>query len=105
MYAGAMENWGLITYREARVLVAPDSAAAAKESAALVVGHEMAHMWFGNLVTMVNVPLALSSFFLPAPRLDYHSHNLSFFISMLRTAYNELILDKNSDSDSNMLKP
>ena len=55
LYAGAMENWGLITYREARLLVAPDSAAAAKQAAALVVGHEMAHMWFGNLVTMVGL--------------------------------------------------
>ena len=41
-----MENWGLITYREARVLVAPDSAAQVKQEAALVVGHEIAHQWF-----------------------------------------------------------
>lgn len=51
--AGAMENWGLVTYRETAVLVDPvNSSASAKQWVALVVGHELAHQWFGNLVTM-----------------------------------------------------
>ncbi|XP_022788315.1 puromycin-sensitive aminopeptidase-like [Stylophora pistillata] len=50
---GAMENWGLVTYRETCLLIDPsDSSSAAKQYVALVVGHELAHMWFGNLVTV-----------------------------------------------------
>ena len=49
-----MENWGLITYRETALLIDPtQSSSAAKQWVALVVGHEIAHQWFGNLVTMV----------------------------------------------------
>jgi len=51
--AGAMENWGLVTYREMRLLVdEKETSKQCKEDVALVVGHECAHMWFGNLVTM-----------------------------------------------------
>ena len=51
--AGAMENWGAITYRETALLVDPDnSAAGTRQRVAEVVAHEMAHMWFGDLVTM-----------------------------------------------------
>ncbi|KAJ3324928.1 Aminopeptidase 2 mitochondrial [Boothiomyces sp. JEL0866] len=51
--AGAMENWGLVTYRESALLYDPaKSSAKAKERVAYVVGHELAHQWFGNLVTM-----------------------------------------------------
>ena len=51
--AGAMENWGLVTYRETALLVDPQkSSAKTKQWVALVVGHELAHQWFGNLVTM-----------------------------------------------------
>lgn len=50
-----MENWGLVTYREARLLVdEANSSAISKQDVALVVGHEIAHQWFGNLVTMVS---------------------------------------------------
>ena len=49
-----MENWGLITYRIIRILVDPSSGnELLKQNAALVVSHEIAHQWFGNLVTMV----------------------------------------------------
>lgn len=51
--AGAMENWGLVTYREVALMV--DDAAASpqtKQRVAIVVAHEIAHQWFGNLVTM-----------------------------------------------------
>lgn len=51
--AGAMENWGLVTYRENSVLIDPaNSSSAAYQCVAEVVAHELAHMWFGNLVTM-----------------------------------------------------
>ncbi|XP_070499206.1 puromycin-sensitive aminopeptidase [Chironomus tepperi] len=51
--AGAMEGWGLITYRETMVLVDPENTSLIrKQNIALTVGHEVAHQWFGNLVTM-----------------------------------------------------
>jgi puromycin-sensitive aminopeptidase len=51
--AGAMENWGAITYRESALLVDPEqSSTVNKQWVALVIGHEIAHQWFGNLVTM-----------------------------------------------------
>jgi puromycin-sensitive aminopeptidase len=51
--AGAMENWGAITYREIAILVDPkNSSAGTKQIVASIVSHEMAHQWFGNLVTM-----------------------------------------------------
>lgn len=51
--AGAMENWGAVTYRETALLVDPDnSSTAIKQYVAIVVAHELAHQWFGNLVTM-----------------------------------------------------
>uniref|UniRef100_A0A3B5LVZ0 Aminopeptidase n=1 Tax=Xiphophorus couchianus TaxID=32473 RepID=A0A3B5LVZ0_9TELE len=51
--AGAMENWGLVTYRETALLIDPkNSCSSSRQWVALVVGHELAHQWFGNLVTM-----------------------------------------------------
>ncbi|XP_051165800.1 puromycin-sensitive aminopeptidase [Leptopilina boulardi] len=51
--SGAMENWGLVTYRETCLLVDPQNTSTVrKQYIALVVGHELAHQWFGNLVTM-----------------------------------------------------
>jgi len=51
--AGAMENWGLLTYRESTLLYDPKSSSMSdKENVAIIVAHELAHMWFGNLVTM-----------------------------------------------------
>eukprot|EP01123_Difflugia_compressa_P005969 TRINITY_DN18102_c0_g1_i1.p1 TRINITY_DN18102_c0_g1~~TRINITY_DN18102_c0_g1_i1.p1 ORF type:complete len:732 (-),score=138.48 TRINITY_DN18102_c0_g1_i1:85-2145(-) len=49
---GAMENWGLITYRETALLCTDKSSFQAKARVAYVVAHELAHQWFGNLVTM-----------------------------------------------------
>ncbi|KAL1382983.1 aminopeptidase 2 mitochondrial precursor [Phyllosticta capitalensis] len=51
--AGAMENWGLVTYRVVDVLFdEKTSGASTKQRVAEVVQHELAHQWFGNLVTM-----------------------------------------------------
>ncbi|SLM36209.1 aminopeptidase [Lasallia pustulata] len=51
--AGAMENWGLITYRVVDLMFdEKNSGASTKERIAEVVQHELAHQWFGNLVTM-----------------------------------------------------
>ena len=50
---GAMENWGLVTYREAALMIDADKASIQqKQRVAIVVAHELAHQWFGNLVTM-----------------------------------------------------
>ncbi|HVL03505.1 MAG TPA: M1 family metallopeptidase, partial [Acidimicrobiales bacterium] len=50
---GAMENLGAITFREQVLLVDPDAVAQAElQRVADVVAHELAHMWFGDLVTM-----------------------------------------------------
>ncbi len=51
--SGAMENWGLITYRESCLLADPATASQSTfELIASVIGHETSHQWFGNLVTM-----------------------------------------------------
>ncbi len=51
--AGAMENFGAITFRETDLLLDPETASfAAKRNATLAIVHEMAHQWFGDLVTM-----------------------------------------------------
>lgn len=51
--SGAMENWGLITYREVALLADPSSTSVnSKHYIATVVAHELSHQWFGNLVTM-----------------------------------------------------
>ncbi|KAG1685465.1 Glutamyl aminopeptidase [Nymphon striatum] len=51
--SGAMEHWGLITYRETNLLFnEKESSSVNKQRVATVISHELAHMWFGNLVTM-----------------------------------------------------
>ncbi|HYB03579.1 MAG TPA: M1 family metallopeptidase [Nitrososphaerales archaeon] len=50
--AGAMENWGAITFREVALLTDENSSASNRRNVAVVVGHEIAHQWFGDLVTM-----------------------------------------------------
>jgi aminopeptidase N len=51
--AGAMENWGLVTFRESVLYVDPKSSGIeTKQYVCMVVSHELAHQWFGNLVTM-----------------------------------------------------
>ncbi|XP_064358974.1 endoplasmic reticulum aminopeptidase 1-like isoform X1 [Dromaius novaehollandiae] len=51
--SGAMENWGLTTYRESALLYDPEkSSAFSKLLITMTIAHELAHQWFGNLVTM-----------------------------------------------------
>lgn len=51
--AGAMENWGLITFRETALLYNEETASIMdKQIVTIVIAHELAHQWFGNLVTM-----------------------------------------------------
>ncbi|GAA6234196.1 glutamyl aminopeptidase [Lates japonicus] len=50
---GAMENWGLITYRETNLLYdESQSSSYNKQRVASVIAHELVHQWFGNIVTM-----------------------------------------------------
>ncbi|XP_025986513.2 aminopeptidase N [Solenopsis invicta] len=51
-FSGAMENWGLVTYRESGLLnVKGKTTTKAKQEIATVIAHELSHQWFGNLVT------------------------------------------------------
>jgi len=50
--AGAMENWGAITFRETRLLVDASTSTKIKMQVSLAITHELAHQWFGDLVTM-----------------------------------------------------
>ena len=52
-FSGGMENWGAIVYNESVLLVDPATATAAmRQRVHGLIAHEMAHQWFGNLVTM-----------------------------------------------------
>ncbi|KAM8984244.1 aminopeptidase Q isoform 2-T2 [Ara ararauna] len=51
--AGAMENWGLMTFHESSLMYRPsDKFTSRKAMIAIIVSHELGHQWFGNLVTM-----------------------------------------------------
>lgn len=50
--SGAMENWGLITYREICLLADEDTSISLRQQIVEVIAHETSHQWFGNLVTM-----------------------------------------------------
>ncbi len=51
--SAAMENWGAVTYRESALLIdEKQSSLSSKQWVAIVIAHELAHQWFGNLVTM-----------------------------------------------------
>ncbi len=50
--AGAMENWGAITFRESLLMVNKSTSLRAKKRILEVIAHELTHQWFGDLVTM-----------------------------------------------------
>ncbi|XP_029072251.1 leucyl-cystinyl aminopeptidase isoform X1 [Monodon monoceros] len=51
--AGAMENWGLLTFREETLLYDNNTSSVVdKKLVTKIIAHELAHQWFGNLVTM-----------------------------------------------------
>lgn len=50
--SGAMENWGLVTYRESMMLTTSSASLGTKRTVATTITHELAHQWFGDLVTM-----------------------------------------------------
>ncbi len=49
---GAMENWGAITFRDMRLLVDDTTSISQRRATLTTIAHEIAHQWFGNLVTM-----------------------------------------------------
>lgn len=49
---GAMENWGAITFREIRLMIGEDTSLSIMKIVDQVISHELAHQWFGDLVTM-----------------------------------------------------
>ncbi len=49
---GAMENWGAISFRESQLLVSPATSTRVRRHTLDTLAHEIAHQWFGNLVTM-----------------------------------------------------
>jgi tricorn protease interacting factor F2/3 len=51
---GAMENWGAISFREVRLLIGPDATSFQRRDVFETVAHEIAHQWFGDLVTMAS---------------------------------------------------
>jgi aminopeptidase N len=51
-FSGAMENWGAITYNDRVLLVGPSSTMQNRQTVFSIQAHEMAHQWFGDLVTM-----------------------------------------------------
>jgi aminopeptidase N len=51
-FSGAMENWGAITYNDQALLVTPSSTMGNRQTVFSIQAHEMAHQWFGDLVTM-----------------------------------------------------
>lgn len=68
-----MENWGLVTYRESLLLVSADTPPPQVLSVARVIGHEVAHMWFGDMVTMVLIYMHEYMMFLHLYKIRYLS--------------------------------
>ncbi|CAH3161876.1 unnamed protein product [Porites lobata] len=94
---GAMENWGIITFRESALLFDPITGSAADQKlVAMIVNHEVAHQWFGNLVTMswwndlwLNEGFAVYLEYLATDDLNYKWKRADeFMLDSLREALN-----------------
>ncbi|KAI3380154.1 hypothetical protein SNEBB_008330 [Seison nebaliae] len=115
--AGAMENWGCVTYRDVDLLIdEKKSTIPGKIRVAMTVAHEIAHMWFGNLVTMkwwkhlwLNEGFAswmqhfcVNEFF---PEFDVwtdfisHTHNAALYRDSLANTHAIEVEVKNSEED------
>ncbi len=51
-HVGGMEHWGCVTYEERALILNDNPSASDKLRIAYIVAHELAHQWFGNIVTM-----------------------------------------------------
>jgi puromycin-sensitive aminopeptidase len=72
--AGAMENWGCITYRETKLLVDPvASSLDTKQRSARTIAHELAHMWFGNVIHHL-VFFVFRDWFIQLVTMDWWTH-------------------------------
>lgn len=89
-----MENWGLVTYRETDLLIDESTAGVSQMNrVSIVINHELAHQWFGNLVTMnwwndlwLNESFATFAETLSTDKLHPEYNNMESFVSdmMLR---------------------
>ncbi|XP_022908789.2 aminopeptidase N-like [Onthophagus taurus] len=87
--AGAMENWGLVTFRETDLLYDEEESPAAYEAeVAVVVTHELVHQWFGNMVTME----WWSSTWLNEGFAEYFSHYVTDMIEKKWDSMNQFII-------------
>ncbi|KAK1345105.1 hypothetical protein QTO34_013812 [Cnephaeus nilssonii] len=105
--SGAMENWGLTTYRESALLFDVEKASASsKLGITMTVSHELAHQWFGNLVTMewwndlwLNEGFAKFMEFVSVSRRINSSHPVSTHVenpAQIREMFDEVSYDKGS---------
>ncbi|GMR32147.1 hypothetical protein PMAYCL1PPCAC_02342 [Pristionchus mayeri] len=99
-HMGAMENWGLVTFREVALLFDPLKTSNRQKSyIALVVAHELAHLWFGDLVTMVMwTDLWLKEGFASFMEYLFVGHNYDEFKIWLRFARDEITGGMNLDA-------
>ncbi|KAF8387261.1 pam-1 [Pristionchus pacificus] len=99
-HMGAMENWGLVTFREVALLFDPVKTSNRQKSyIALVVAHELAHLWFGDLVTMYWwTDLWLKEGFASFMEYLFVGHNYDEFKIWLRFARDEITSGMNLDA-------
>ena len=71
-WAGGMENWGAIAFRESAVLIDPSTTVRERRVNLLILAHEIAHQWFGDLVT----PAAWDDFWLNESFATFVGHQV-----------------------------
>nr|XP_034325215.1 endoplasmic reticulum aminopeptidase 1 isoform X2 [Crassostrea gigas] len=92
----AMENWGLITYKRQYLVMPINSGFQKKHLSALVVAHEIAHQWFGNIVTMawwddlwLNEGLTTFMQYLGVHAFNHKLHMKEYFIEKIESMREE----------------